>query len=696
MVGAADPESPSLLTVANFAIKNSVHGHRFETDATLDFKEISLHRNASGRVDGYMQAVGQTKVDRLQLGETKAMQCTSNCTGKLQFTKDGAIDGENACPTHLHIYVKELWEKKLGLDKLGLEVEEGVFGDYCLWADAPEGATVVAVEETENKKSALLTTKWEPKHAIMVVSRQEEASGLRYRRGMMLSKLAADGETLVDVTPNSKGLWFEIEGKPYLYRPWTSAGEACTRLRALAIIANKQARKAGLDTPFGDAFKVSQLKGKLATRSLRRRMATGCVEGDVPMPIGMKQGGWTKEGTMLKYVEDTDPFATCGINLTDVILHGKKATDATDGASMQRALELHVKLLKQSEDEVEALRELVTQTGHGHLLGPRGNRMYLVQQLVGGTAAGLPTASTTAATEADSIARMTARVAGQPTAEQESPPTVLPAVPPLAAVTSPRDAAEGESGESASSDESASAPSSKKARKAATASRPCCPAVCEMTIDATIEDQIERLLNGDMMPGTAVPLQTALHDAGIHLRLDAVKVLTRKRRRRGAHNLMESAAAAMAAADGEVTIDDEMALHLGLGVLMDIEVPRLFQGQPAATAVDGDGVSFAHGGTVMQEAHAFAEAAIETGERIALASAMAEAGCTSPAEAAFACELQHAASQSSATVRGMQRRRNAVTAAASMDSTSINLGLAADSVAQADYDMASASMSYSG
>ena len=381
MVGAADPESPSLLTVANFAIKNSVHGHRFETDATLDFKEISLHRNASGRVDGYMQAVGQTKVDRLQLGETKAMQCTSNCTGKLQFTKDGAIDGENACPTHLHIYVKELWEKKLGLDKLGLEVEEGVFGDYCLWADAPEGATVVAVEETENKKSALLTTKWEPKHAIMVVSRQEEASGLRYRRGMMLSKLAADGETLVDVTPNSKGLWFEIEGKPYLFRPLTSATEAVTRLRALAIIANKQAVRAGLEAPFGDAFKVTELKGKLGTRSLRRRMATGCVEGGVPSAITMKRGNWTKEATMLKYVEDTDPFATCGINLSDVILRGKKADEASDGLELERALELHMRLLRESEAEVVALRELLRQSGHkyAHLV-PETNRMHLVEQ----------------------------------------------------------------------------------------------------------------------------------------------------------------------------------------------------------------------------------------------------------------------------------------------------------------------------
>ena len=695
MVGAADPESPSLLTVANMALKNSVHGHRFETEAMLDFKEITLHRNASGWVDGYMQAVGQTKVDRLQVGETKAMQCTSNCTGKLQFTEEGAIDGDNACPVHLHCYVKELWEKKLGLDKLGLKVEEGVFGDYVLWADAPAGATVVAVAETKEKKSALLTTKWEPKHPIMIVERKDEVAGLRYRRGMKLSKLAADGKTLVDVTPNSKGMWFEIEGKPYLFRPWTSAGEACNRLRALAIIANKQARKAGLDTPFGDAFKVSQLKGKLGTRSLRRRMATGCVEGNVPMPIGMKQGGWTKEGTMLKYVEDTDPFATCGINLSDVILQGKKANEATDGVAMQRALEMHVKLLKHSEEEVEALRELLTQLGHAHLLGPRGNRMALIKR----TSDRASDVQSTASTEV--AARASARVATQLQAEQSSTPAVMPhveqsytsAAMSLAAATPPgRDAAEG----MATAGKLAALPPSKKARKSATASRPCCTTASATRMDATVEEQIECMLNGGMMPNTPVPMQTALHNAGIHLRLDAVKVLTRKRSRRNGLTLMESTVAAMVAEDGEAAIEDEVALHLGLHVLMENEVPRLFQGQPAAAAIDGDNRSFARGGTAVEEAHTFAEAAFETSERVALAAAMAEAGCLSREEAAFAQELQHAARLSSATSSGTQRRRNAATSSASMHSTSVHLGLAADSVAQADYDMASASMSQSG
>ena len=70
----------------------------------------------------------------------------------------------------------------------------------------------------------------------------QETKGLRYRRGMKLSELADDGETLVDVTPTSKGLWFEAPGKPYLVRPWTNAGELNQRLRTLAIIAQRQVR----------------------------------------------------------------------------------------------------------------------------------------------------------------------------------------------------------------------------------------------------------------------------------------------------------------------------------------------------------------------------------------------------------------------------------------------------------------------
>ena len=127
MVGAADPESPSLLMIANYAVKGCSHGTHFETDSMADYKEISLHRNAAGRIDGYQQAVGQTKVDRLQVGETKAMQCTSDCTGELQFTKDGKIDGALACPVHLHMYVKAQWEKKLGLDKLTPPLEIAFF-----------------------------------------------------------------------------------------------------------------------------------------------------------------------------------------------------------------------------------------------------------------------------------------------------------------------------------------------------------------------------------------------------------------------------------------------------------------------------------------------------------------------------------------------------------------------------------------
>ena len=363
MAGAADASNPALLTVASYALKNCVHGNRGETEVMLDWSEVSKHVNGDGRVDGVVTDVGQTKVDRLQIGERKPLQCRSDCTGEIALSADGTIDGDKACPAHVLLEAKRQWERKLGL-KPPMQLEEAVFADYALWADAPRGATVVALDE----KSPLMTTAWKPKHAIMVVTKAQEEKGLRYRRGMALNELAADGETLLDVTPNTKGLWFEVAGKPYLVRPWTGASEISQRLRMLAIVAQKQAKKAGCDAPFGNAFKVSELKGVISSKSPRRTMATGLVKGDAPTAITMKQGGWAKEKTMLKYVEDTDPFAAGGINITDVIVCEKSASMATETKTMVKTLEYHVALLAEKDAEICALRQLLIDAGQGAAL----------------------------------------------------------------------------------------------------------------------------------------------------------------------------------------------------------------------------------------------------------------------------------------------------------------------------------------
>jgi hypothetical protein len=60
------------------------------------------------------------------------------------------------------------WHKKLGLVP-PMQLEEAVFADYALWADAPRGATVVAL----NERSPLMTTAWTPKHPVMVVIKDQ-------------------------------------------------------------------------------------------------------------------------------------------------------------------------------------------------------------------------------------------------------------------------------------------------------------------------------------------------------------------------------------------------------------------------------------------------------------------------------------------------------------------------------------------
>jgi hypothetical protein len=45
--------------------------------------QIGWHKDESGKIDGYIKELGQTKVDRLQIGERKVHRCRSDCTGEL-------------------------------------------------------------------------------------------------------------------------------------------------------------------------------------------------------------------------------------------------------------------------------------------------------------------------------------------------------------------------------------------------------------------------------------------------------------------------------------------------------------------------------------------------------------------------------------------------------------------------------------
>ena len=240
--------------------------NQLTTCARVACSQIIPHTDAEGKRDGLVKEVGQTKVDRTQVGERKALRCRSDCDGKLAVGADGMVDGARACPVELLLESKALIEKTLGL-KPGVHIEEAVFADYCLREHAPRGATVVAVDED----SDLFAVQFK-NEAICLITKAQEAEGERHRRGDELLVTCADGETLEAVSPNPKGLWFEVPGKPYLVRSWTNSADVVRRLRMLAVIAQRQARKAGSELPFGNAYKVADFKWRLATKTMRESL----------------------------------------------------------------------------------------------------------------------------------------------------------------------------------------------------------------------------------------------------------------------------------------------------------------------------------------------------------------------------------------------------------------------------------------
>ena len=65
-----------------------------------------------GQMIGLESHIGQTKTDRAQLGEVKALPCPSDCSlkcGEIAMDEDGRIDASQLCPPHLLMYLKQLW-----------------------------------------------------------------------------------------------------------------------------------------------------------------------------------------------------------------------------------------------------------------------------------------------------------------------------------------------------------------------------------------------------------------------------------------------------------------------------------------------------------------------------------------------------------------------------------------------------------
>ena len=302
MLGAVDAQSPALLTLGAFIAKNVVHGNRAGQEWLLDWKDIKV-RVRDGRVVGLTTDVGLTKVDRLQRGETKPLQCLSGCEGMLQLNDDGELDLASACPVHLLLAAKEKWAEALNVEVD--DMEGGLFADYYRFEDVPAGMTLVAVDANSPAYNA------KPKAAVKIITHDEERAGKRY----MGKEDLVDGNGKSSRPPVGV-VCFEVEGQPYACHVWGDAAGATARMRVLAIAAQKRAKAAGSELPFGNAFKVTDLKDVLSSRVLRRTMATNMCSGHGGVANGMmalmRQGGWSKASTAMKYVEEADPLATLG------------------------------------------------------------------------------------------------------------------------------------------------------------------------------------------------------------------------------------------------------------------------------------------------------------------------------------------------------------------------------------------------
>ena len=321
--------NPVLLSVAAFIAKNAVNGNRAAQEWLLEWSEVQVAER-DGKTIGVTTAVGLTKVDRLQRGETKPLQCSSGCTGKLELTEDGSIDVAALCPAHLLLALREVWADRLQVAVK--DVQGPVFADMARFDNVgatslPRGATLVAVDESSPAFSA------KPKQAVLIITKAEEAKGRRYRGDEELR----DGDGKAS-TPSMGPLYFEVSGQPYAVRVWCDAATATARMRKLAIAANRQAKKAKSELPFGDIFVARGFRDQLGSRSLRRTMATACAKAQVPEAIWMPIGGWKKRETAMKYVENADPFATLAVNVSDVVVHGHSLDAASDSTLLLKQL----------------------------------------------------------------------------------------------------------------------------------------------------------------------------------------------------------------------------------------------------------------------------------------------------------------------------------------------------------------------
>ena len=175
LLGAANPSSPTSLSVAAFIAKNVVNGNRAAQEWLLQWNEVA-RAERGGVMVGVTTSVGLTKTDRLQMGKTKPLQCCSECTGKVELNADGSLNVCKLCPAHLLWASREKWAEEL--DVSVEDVQGAVFADMVRFDDMGKhvlqpGDTLVARNEDTPAYSA------RPKAPVLIITKAQEAAGRR-------------------------------------------------------------------------------------------------------------------------------------------------------------------------------------------------------------------------------------------------------------------------------------------------------------------------------------------------------------------------------------------------------------------------------------------------------------------------------------------------------------------------------------
>ena len=111
--------------------------------------------------------------------------------------------------------------------------DDNVIADIVAAIAPRDGDTLVAVSEHSPAYKTKQTC------AVKIITKAEEAAGKRY---------LGNGETLTNgkgekLKPRVGRLLIEVEGRPYWAMAWGVAQRASARMRGLALIAQRQARR---------------------------------------------------------------------------------------------------------------------------------------------------------------------------------------------------------------------------------------------------------------------------------------------------------------------------------------------------------------------------------------------------------------------------------------------------------------------